>query len=73
MACLPIEWFDACTDMALTPVAADKDLHVWVGMDDMPMWSTSVIIPNRSARLRVSYATNPMPNSNGAGDLGDRR
>jgi phage terminase large subunit-like protein len=39
-----MDWWDACTDMNLRPVVADKGLPVWVGVDASPKRDTTAIV-----------------------------
>jgi hypothetical protein len=50
-----LDWFDACTDMNLRPVVADKGLPVWVGVDASTKRDTTAIVAVtwRAAAKRV--------------------
>jgi phage terminase large subunit-like protein len=39
-----LDWWDACTDPTLTPVLADKELPVWLGVDASVKRDTTAIV-----------------------------
>jgi hypothetical protein len=64
---LPIEWFDACVDRDLRPVALDRNLSVWVGVDaSLKRDSTAVVAvtwdrAEKRARLVAHRVFQPSP------------
>jgi len=41
---IDMDWWDACTDRALAPVAIDRDLPVWVGLDASTKRDSTAIV-----------------------------
>lgn len=66
---IPIEWWDRCVDPAMTPMLADRNLAVWIGIDaSVKRDSTAIVVCayDRGAqkiRLVNHYVFQPRPDS----------
>jgi phage terminase large subunit-like protein len=66
---IDMDWWDACTDPALTPVITDSSLPIWVGVDASTKHDSTAIVAvtwdetNQKVRLVASKTFQPSPDA----------